>query len=422
MHAILFIVYFFLLCFAIKKLRFFRNSEIRISFLLFFFGLRVIVSCIHVWVAYRYFSYHGEIWQYFQEGLLMKGELLRNPSHFLETLLPPLDKFSFFDTRSPWFALEFKFVSGINTLFDFFSFNNFYINSLLFSFFTFAGGIALFRVFKEIFHNNGLLCALLALIIPSTLFWTSCINKEGLIYLSLGFFHFLLHRVLTEKLHFQTILACVLFLLIGIFCRMYLLFGLLPSVIFWIAGEKIFLRIPVMAFLTIASMAFLYYFVSTFYPNADLFLIISERQQEFLEQSGNSRIFLPVLQPNLTSFLNVLPTALLNGFAEPLPGKGGQSIYLLMSLEIMLICAIIAFAISRRFFKTPKVKMGVYDLSCLFMAIPCMLLIGYTVPFVGEIVRYRSIYLPFLLVPFIHTLSGIPLMGRINRSLGKMIA
>ncbi|MDR3714739.1 MAG: hypothetical protein P4L51_18135 [Puia sp.] len=422
MHAILFFIYFALLCLLIKKIKFFRDSEIRLSWLLVFFTLRVLASCINTWLAEKYFPNQRDIWSYFREGLVMKGDLLRAPLHCFKTLLPPFNEFSFFDMHSSWYLLEFKFISGINTFFDFLSFDNFYINSLLFSFFVYWGSIALFRVFRNILHNNGLLCSLLSLLIPSTLFWTACINKEGVIYMSLGFFSYYLHRALTERPNWRLIVACILFLALGLFSRPFLIFGLFPFILFWIAGEKIPFSIPAVAALTLIVILIVYYFIGTFYPNADPFLIISDRQQDILVMSGRSRIHLPSLEPNPGSFLAILPTAFLNGFIEPLPGHGGHPIYLLMTLEMLAIWTIILTAVSRKFFRTPKVRMGVYDISCLFMAIPCILLAGYSTPFISSISRYRSIYLPFLLVPFVHTLSGLPFVSKINKSLSKIIA
>jgi hypothetical protein len=38
---------------------------------------------------------------------------------------------------------------------------------------------------------------------------------------------------------------------------------------------------------------------------------------------------------------------------------------------------------------------------CLFFSLSMLLMIGYTIPIIGAIVRYRSIYLPLLILPLI---------------------
>jgi len=50
-----------------------------------------------------------------------------------------------------------------------------------------------------------------------------------------------------------------------------------------------------------------------------------------------------------------------------------------------------------------------------------MLSIGFFVPFAGTIVRYRSIYLPFLLAPFLHYLRSFPLFQTLNRWLANRL-
>jgi len=50
-----------------------------------------------------------------------------------------------------------------------------------------------------------------------------------------------------------------------------------------------------------------------------------------------------------------------------------------------------------------------------------MLLIGAIVPFAGAIVRYRSLYLPFLLAPCLHSLLHWPPLRRLNQRLAAWL-
>ena len=50
-----------------------------------------------------------------------------------------------------------------------------------------------------------------------------------------------------------------------------------------------------------------------------------------------------------------------------------------------------------------------------------MLLIGAIVPFAGAIVRYRSLYLPFLLAPCLHSLVHWPPLRRLNQRLAAWL-
>ena len=55
-----------------------------------------------------------------------------------------------------------------------------------------------------------------------------------------------------------------------------------------------------------------------------------------------------------------------------------------------------------------------FAVFCLVFALTGMLIIGMVIPFAGSIVRYRSIYLPFLLAPFLHALYGFSLFSRFD--------
>ncbi len=83
MHILLFIFYMVVLCYAITRMNFFRNSRIRPGVLLGLFILRVATGCLHNLVAYRYYPHHGDIWTIFQESFITRQELLSNFHSFL---------------------------------------------------------------------------------------------------------------------------------------------------------------------------------------------------------------------------------------------------------------------------------------------------------------------------------------------------
>jgi hypothetical protein len=66
-------------------------------------------------------------------------------------------------------------------------------------------------------------------------------------------------------------------------------------------------------------------------------------------------------------------------------------------------------------------KFSVFGVGCLVFALLGMLIIGYIIPFAGAIVRYRSIYLPFLLAPFLDILRELPVVQQCNSWLGRKI-
>src|SRR6201999_854430 len=93
-----------------------------------------------------------------------------------------------------WDRFTHNSLITIHIILNFFSRQNLYINTLLFSLPVFLGTTALYRVFRRHFPDSAL-TALSVYLLPSVLFWTSCIHREGALYMLLGFFFYSLDRV-----------------------------------------------------------------------------------------------------------------------------------------------------------------------------------------------------------------------------------
>lgn len=401
LHALLFVFYGLLLTYAVMKLPFLRNSRLRPSVLVTLFWLRVAVACLHNWVAFHYYPGRGDIWAFFEDSIRMKGELIQSPAGFFSRYIAGSYGFNFLVSGSAWDQMQYKVVYFLNIIFDFFSFNNFYVNTLIFSFFVFIGNIALFRVFMKIFRDH-LPTALLCLLIPSTLFWTACIYKDGIIYCLTGFLLLYLHSLMTDGIRIKKIIGSLL-LLSGIFLlRSDWMFALVPAILLWYLVEKKIMRSRIAITALFGGGILLLYAVDAV-THHSLLQVITEKQHEFQQLEGGSKVFLPLLQADWYHFMTVLPYAILNGFFQPLPGSGGQVIYLAFSVELIILWLIICRGLFRRPGNLNPPDKG-FNLFCLFLSLSGLLLIGYTVPFVGAIVRYRGIFWPFLLAPFVYRL------------------
>lgn len=294
-----------------------------------------------------------------------------------------------------------------------------------------------------------MISALSVMILPSTLFWTSCIHTEGILYMLLGFF--LYHLCCNwaagsespgptsgSSVRFQPLLYSLFFFGLMVFFRSAMAISLLPAIGFWwLAGRFPNRRI----FAIVAGMTLAIFILVLAIPGiASGFLhTLSARQLEFQSLIGNSRLNLPKLEPTWKSFLTLLPTASFNGFFQPLPGRGGQLVYSLFSIELILIWAIVAYSIMSLFIRKGNSSLPSFtpsdltptsqallpflatSVGCLLFSLTGMLLIGYIVPFAGAIVRYRSIFLPFLLAPFLHIISKHALIHRLNSQLQKFL-
>jgi hypothetical protein len=446
MHTLLFIIYSLLCGYGIWKIPFFRRSGIRPTGLLLLFALHVLSGCIHNMIAWHFYPGHGDIWSVFERSFLTRHRLVSEFNLFL------------FE-NSKWTYLSHNSIIFIHLILNFFSFDDLYINTLLFSFPVFLGTTALYRVFHRRFPADPL-TAITVFLLPSTLFWVSCIHREAVLYMLLGFLLYWLDQLFAPQapppsgapsrpssgVHLRapkpsaeapeahrpkrrTILyAAAAFLMIAYF-RSAVALTLIPALLAWRLAERPPSR---RQFLVLAASVLAIAFALAI-PGLSF---LTAQQNSFLILEAHSRLPLPALDGSWASLWRVLPAAFRNGLFEPLPGSGGQPIYLAFSIELLLIWGIIVLAGIRRLLlqnrpspetpphlsPKPSAEASPFSLCCLIFALASLLLIGTLVPFAGAIVRYRSIYLPFLLAPFLHFLRSIPPFRQLNALLTRCLS
>lgn len=417
MHIILLIAYGLLLSVAVVRIPFIKKSQIKPIFLLIFFWLRCITSFIHNIIAWRFYPNHGDIWDFFETGKQMKNVLLHAPETFMPQYFGSYQ--ASLTGAALWNEISFRLIAVINMVLNFFSFDNFYVNSLLFSFLIFIGSIALYRVFIKAFHGQ-LVCALVTLILPSTLFFTACIHKDGVLYMLLGLFLWCWQKQLHSRFTVRGAITCALLFGGILFTRVNLVFGLLPALIMWTLTVKTTYKTWMNVVITTSLMLLLLFITGIVHPAYNFFTAISQRQHEFYYLQGKSRIFIPLLQPNAWSFLQALPYAVINGFFQPLPGQGGQVIYNSFSGELLLMWLIIIMALYYSIRHKTFGSISGFGWFCLLLSAIQLLLIGYIVPFIGAIIRYRSLFLPFLAAIALYQLRQTKIYGKADEWLKKL--
>lgn len=183
------------------------------------------------------------------------------------------------------------------------------------------------------------------------------------------------------------------------FTRDYVLFMLLPGVAAFFVTYRRFIRIrfllPLIYAVVIAGGIYL-----PLFKGKNVMEVIALKQKEFKAlEAGGTQISVRDFQPSCFSLVTNLPQALRNSLLGPFfisPFK--VSHYILIAENALLMLALVLFP-----WIAGKPRLQPFPLMCLLFSVLLLLLIGYIVPNVGAIVRYRSIALPFL---FIFLYSG----------------
>lgn len=354
------------------------------------------------WLAHK--DIHSDTWNYHNDGLVEYHLLFTNPKEYFTNLFYTGYSYGYHGIlqtqNSFWNDLKDNLIIKLVSVLHIFSGGNYYINVVLYNFIIFFGGIGLYRVFQQVYQANKLLTAVVVFLLPSVLFFGSTIHKDGLVMALIGVVVFNTAQSLQAGVTFKRMLFILLSLLLVFFFRNFVVMALLPALVSWVIAHRKNIS-PVKTFVPVyAATLFLFFTIQYVLPPVNLQVYMVQKQADFFTlEKGNTSIQMDTLQATPGSFIRIAPKALQHGLLRPFITDGGLSKMLLpLAFELIfyeILVLLFLFFRRRHFtFKHPFIFFS------LFFGLSLCLVIGYTVPVIGAIVRYRSIYLPFILAPF----------------------
>jgi len=191
-------------------------------------------------------------------------------------------------------------------------------------------------------------------------------------------------------------LLCLLILLFLI--RNFVALSVMPAVIaYFITRHR--KRHSLLVFTTVFICCTAAFFLTSFLPEGfNLPLKTAERQYAFLELKGNSYLPIDTLDGNISSYLNVLPQALNHVFIRPYISETNSALYIFSFAEIALVFFLIIRLVIKPSTAFKQLMQDPLILSFTMIALINYIIIGYTVPFLGAIVRYRSLFEIFFII------------------------
>ena len=371
-------------------------------------------------------AYYGQMaqmidtWAYHTEALQEYQLLKSHPVDFFTNLFHTTYESgysNFLTTHDSWWNdVKANFLIKLMAVFNLFSFGHYYVNVIFICFLTFCGPVAVYRVMQDVFPTRKIQVLIATFLIPSFLYWTSGLHKEGLIFtgIALMIFHFYF-GFKERRFSLKRILIILLGFSLVLILRNFLIVTLIPPLIAWLLSEKLRYR-PLFVY-GITTILFVVIFFSARYihPKLDFAQATVIKQDEFLKLGGGSAVEVSRLEPHFKSFVNHTPQALSLSIIRPYPSDVKHLLSLAAALEInLLLLLFVVFLIWRK----NGTALSPLLLFCLFFSFAVLMMIGYTVNILGAIVRYRSIILPLLIIPMIAKIDwhriGQLLLGNIN--------
>jgi hypothetical protein len=406
LNYLLFVVYLAILSWLLLRVPFIKNAGISARYILGLFLLKIMAGIAIGWVSIHIYGPGNDYWDVNDFAREEYQLMLTNPAKYLSNLFTSDYEGGyggiFNSFNSYWNDLENNILIKLVSIFNIFSRGDYYINSLFFNFIIFFGHVIVYRLFIIIFPARKIWVIIGCFLLPSTLYFTSGIHKDGMVFLMLAVLVYCIYQSLHKKRFSvkRSILIGTAFLFLFLL-RNFVFLALLPAVFAWILAD----RTKWNAGLTFTALylisGLLFFTVSFINPSIDPPAIIISKQSDYINLPvASTQIPLTPLQPNFLSFVSNAPQALQHSFLRPYPGEQPLRSLLPFSIELLLYHLLMLLLI---FFSRKNAVVGSksFLFFLLFFTLTVFLFIGYIVPNLGSLVRYRSLYLPFIITPLL---------------------
>ncbi len=423
MEILLTLTYTLIFIFIIYKMPFFEVVGLSKKQISFIFILKICCGLL-LWAIYTFYYTEratADIYKYFDDSKIMFDALKNKPIDYFKMLFgignstPEFEKYY---TEMHYWAkkIDSNIYNDSHTIIRFnafvrlFSFGYYNVHTVFICFLSLVGLTAIYKTFVDHLLDKKKELILAIFLLPSVIFWSSGVLKEGLIFFSLGLLIYYSNKLFSLK----SITICLAMAMLLAFSKFYVWIAIAPSLILMILANKTSSKnIFIKYFVTLTIIGTIGLNIEKISSFQNPLVTLSQKQIEFNQlasgklsdsnekniPAANSRIEINKLEPTFFSFIKNSPQALINTFLRPFIWESKSIMVLMASAEnIFILLFIIVCIVFKNSFE--KIKWE-YFLFCISFVLLQFLIIGETTPILGAIARYKTIALPFLLIAFL---------------------
>ncbi|MBS1647957.1 MAG: hypothetical protein JST67_11510 [Bacteroidetes bacterium] len=263
------------------------------------FLLKIAAGFFLTWVYTNYYPDRqtADVFKYYDDSKIMYTSVQKKQyTDYAKMLLGVANNTPYFDSTyynkmNHWYRhYDFGSYNDNHTIIRFnalvmlFSFQNFYVHTVFMCFLCFLGLTALFKTFAPYFIHKEVLLFLTLFFVPSVVFWSSGVLKEGILFFSLGFlFYACFHLFFTKGnrwLHLFTLVLSSWLLLIN---KNYLLLSAAPALLCFFLTTKFHLKKTMLFYGLFYTLSFLFiFFLSTIISEKNILENFSIKQRDFI--------------------------------------------------------------------------------------------------------------------------------------------
>ncbi|MGQ0827029.1 MAG: hypothetical protein ACT4ON_01415 [Bacteroidota bacterium] len=288
MPVLLPILYALLFIFLIYKINFFTLPSISRNAIAAVFIFKIIAGTF-LWWLYTYHYPGADLLDYFNDGKTLFNVLLRDPGLFFQIVFqgasfPKLHSWN--DSFEHILYNDAHTMIVLNTLLHFFSLGHFHVHTVFMCFLSIIGLTALFRSFLPFFENGKKILFAAVFLIPSVLFWSSGVLKEGLLFFGMGMFLYATNCGFRTTYHLKQLVVILVSITLLLLVKFYVLIALLPGLLLnmWISktsAKFIFIKYAAVIFICCFGIIF----VSNINNDYNPLKIIADKQAKAISEA-----------------------------------------------------------------------------------------------------------------------------------------
>jgi hypothetical protein len=416
MHSILelscVLFYYSMLLLILKKWSFFKNSGIPFKTLGLLFTLKFIFG-LSIYFVYTYYYTDrktADIFKYFDDAKYLYENVYKiSPIQFWKIIFgiqnQSTEIHNLLVKTNYWFK---PFTSNVfndnttiirfNAVIYLFFFFFYHVHTLVLSMLSFIGLTSIFRIYSEKFSTRKTELIIACFLIPSLLFWGSGVLKESILLFGIGVFLFAFTRLIYTKN--KSLYIGIIVLTIGLLAitKTYVLILLIPSIFSWILSHYTKTKKVGLVFILFnIGLMIIAFNVGKIDARLDFLSDLKYKQKDFINVANytkaGSTIHVKALTNSSWSFVKSMPEAFINGLLRPTIFEIKNVFFAFSAFENFSILVLIVLVVL--FFKKPTHAQLPYLYFGIYFSVLLSILIGWTVPVLGAIVRYKIPCLPF---------------------------
>ncbi len=363
-----------------------------------------ILAGISLGLLYRHYYAGGDTFTFFNAGKELAVLALNDPARYVQF---------WWTSDSAIITLPYTwkpnvFFVKVVSLFNLLTANNYWLVSAYFSFASFTGAWSLVRALAPTVRRNihivlvGLFC------LPSVVFWSSGLMKESLALGCIcGILAIVLPMYYGNKGFSVLRLLGALSLLFLLWQVKYYYAGLLFVTLFamvvtrYINRKNLSYNFFYLAIFFIVVSSMMLFAISRLHPNfylSRILQVIVDNYDAFVAHSEPDRVIrFHELSPHVFSFVENLPLALVSGLFRPFVWEVRSILFVVPVLENLFLAVITVVAVFWSKLPSSK-KDAILVLGVLMYSLVMAVLLAFSTPNFGTLMRYKIGFLPFLVM------------------------